>query len=147
MVIRVDLICSDRGLRCAASDDIPAGSARIQPTVLGFNGCGGYHRAGSSTHRGNVVGTDGRCNSRTGGRYCRIDVVFCHVAHPAAVWGGHLASRYSPCATQIRTDVVEHRVPPGNVFGGRSEEHTSELQSRGHLVCRLLLEKKNKLST
>src|SRR5437870_13295738 len=28
----------------------------------------------------------------------------------------------------------------------RSEEHTSELQSRGHLVCRLLLEKK-KIST
>src|SRR2546429_837692 len=29
----------------------------------------------------------------------------------------------------------------------RSEEHTSELQSRLHLVCRLLLEKKKKLST
>src|SRR5437870_8147035 len=28
----------------------------------------------------------------------------------------------------------------------RSEEHTSELQSRGHLVCRLLLEKKNLIS-
>src|SRR2546422_3041061 len=28
-------------------------------------------------------------------------------------------------------------------FGARSEEHTSELQSRLHLVCRLLLEKKN----
>src|SRR2546422_3303006 len=28
--------------------------------------------------------------------------------------------------------------------GPRSEEHTSELQSRLHLVCRLLLEKKNK---
>src|SRR5439155_25718552 len=27
----------------------------------------------------------------------------------------------------------------------RSEEHTSELQSRGHLVCRLLLEKKKKV--
>src|SRR5690625_2715562 len=27
--------------------------------------------------------------------------------------------------------------------GGRSEEHTSEIQSRGHLVCRLLLEKEN----
>src|SRR5690625_5916485 len=27
--------------------------------------------------------------------------------------------------------------------GERSEEHTSELQSRGHLVCRLLLVKKN----
>src|SRR5215510_12019804 len=33
------------------------------------------------------------------------------------------------------SDVVDHC---------RSEEHTSELQSRGHLVCRLLLEKKKK---
>src|SRR3989442_10241380 len=32
-----------------------------------------------------------------------------------------------------------HAVHPGH---GRSEEHTSELQSRPHLVCRLLLEKK-----
>src|SRR2546429_5366565 len=30
----------------------------------------------------------------------------------------------------------------GTVTGRRSEEHTSELQSRLHLVCRLLLEKK-----
>src|SRR5439155_12814574 len=30
----------------------------------------------------------------------------------------------------------------GRVPEERSEEHTSELQSRGHLVCRLLLEKK-----
>src|SRR5437870_4266533 len=30
----------------------------------------------------------------------------------------------------------------GSVHPKRSEEHTSELQSRGHLVCRLLLEKK-----
>src|SRR5690554_1117980 len=30
------------------------------------------------------------------------------------------------------------------LFGERSEEHTSELQSRPHLVCRLLLEKKKK---
>src|SRR5436305_7047296 len=29
-------------------------------------------------------------------------------------------------------------------YGLRSEEHTSELQSRPHLVCRLLLEKKKK---
>src|SRR5687768_17743984 len=33
-----------------------------------------------------------------------------------------------------------HGDPAGTV--GRSEEHTSELQSRLHLVCRLLLEKK-----
>src|SRR5437870_8624465 len=31
--------------------------------------------------------------------------------------------------------------------GNRSEEHTSELQSRGHLVCRLLLEKKKRRPT
>src|SRR5690625_6244821 len=33
--------------------------------------------------------------------------------------------------------------PPVSHSQQRSEEHTSELQSRGHLVCRLLLEKKN----
>src|SRR3712207_7195686 len=33
-----------------------------------------------------------------------------------------------------------------HVVGQRSEEHTSELQSRQYLVCRLLLEKKNKLT-
>src|SRR5258708_24457530 len=32
----------------------------------------------------------------------------------------------------------------GSLGGGRSEEHTSELQSPDHLVCRLLLEKKKK---
>src|SRR3712207_8630471 len=32
--------------------------------------------------------------------------------------------------------------PPVAGQGGRSEEHTSELQSRQYLVCRLLLEKK-----
>src|SRR5947209_11990677 len=31
----------------------------------------------------------------------------------------------------------------GCLIGGRSEEHTSELQSRQYLVCRLLLEKNN----
>src|SRR5437870_10351760 len=33
--------------------------------------------------------------------------------------------------------------PVATAAAQRSEEHTSELQSRGHLVCRLLLEKKN----
>src|SRR2546428_9309399 len=41
-------------------------------------------------------------------------------------------------------DVVELAVGQGHEFvlGQRSEEHTSELQSRSDLVCRLLLEKK-----
>src|SRR5436309_9369100 len=33
---------------------------------------------------------------------------------------------------------------PFAIYAGRSEEHTSELQSRENLVCRLLLEKKNR---
>src|SRR5687768_18286994 len=36
------------------------------------------------------------------------------------------------------------RASPPQAIDDRSEEHTSELQSRLHLVCRLLLEKKNK---
>src|SRR5690554_3887166 len=35
-----------------------------------------------------------------------------------------------------------HKTWPQCISLGRSEEHTSELQSRPHLVCRLLLEKK-----
>src|SRR3712207_7097916 len=35
--------------------------------------------------------------------------------------------------------------PAGSASRGRSEEHTSELQSRQYLVCRLLLEKKKKI--
>src|SRR5690625_6638117 len=36
--------------------------------------------------------------------------------------------------------------PEKRVIYRRSEEHTSELQSRGHLVCRLLLEKTNHMT-
>src|SRR5687768_17845083 len=44
----------------------------------------------------------------------------------------------------VETTVQATRAPSGLwlAFGARSEEHTSELQSRLHLVCRLLLEKK-----
>src|SRR5439155_7094622 len=47
-------------------------------------------------------------------------------------------------ATNGRIDVMfDDRSYSGNAqVDVRSEEHTSELQSRGHLVCRLLLEKK-----
>src|SRR5207253_4428296 len=50
----------------------------------------------------------------------------------------------SPARRRPRPDVGE-RVDDqlaAHALDDRSEEHTSELQSRGHLVCRLLLEKK-----
>src|SRR5437870_9577417 len=43
-----------------------------------------------------------------------------------------------------RKEIRVSRPVPRNSLR-RSEEHTSELQSRGHLVCRLLLEKKKKM--
>src|SRR5690625_6973118 len=45
---------------------------------------------------------------------------------------------------QMEGFVVLNNIPL-TAEGSRSEEHTSELQSRGHLVCRLLLEKKKEL--
>src|SRR5206468_9802143 len=61
--------------------------------------------------------------------------------------------RLTPSEVRGIEDMVtspEYRhVPTGTLAvlaqrpGGRSEEHTSELQSRSDLVCRLLLEKKN----
>src|SRR5439155_16397810 len=46
-------------------------------------------------------------------------------------------------STLIRIEVIDELA---RAAARRSEEHTSELQSRGHLVCRLLLEKKKKKS-
>src|SRR5690606_21816611 len=44
----------------------------------------------------------------------------------------------------VRNDLRTQLLVLGQVIGRRSEEHTSELQSRENLVCRLLLEKKKK---
>src|SRR5690625_2296745 len=47
-------------------------------------------------------------------------------------------------AVVLGIDTEKERISLGiKQLEGRSEEHTSELQSRGHLVCRLLLAKKN----
>src|SRR5690625_5341374 len=51
-----------------------------------------------------------------------------------------IATHDSAAVDRMRRRVVE--LVNGVVVRDRSEEHTSELQSRGHLVCRLLLEKK-----
>src|SRR5215216_7733059 len=54
-----------------------------------------------------------------------------------------------PYTTLFRSRTSDRRPGPGRERAGcgrrmRSEEHTSELQSPDHLVCRLLLEKKKK---
>src|SRR2546422_1356950 len=58
--------------------------------------------------------------------------------------GEELGERVHRRFAQQRID-IEHRDSGPELYHqtvGRSEEHTSELQSRLHLVCRLLLEKK-----
>src|SRR5690625_6911501 len=52
-------------------------------------------------------------------------------------WTGGAMNWNTMCADCHSTNLKQNYFP-------RSEEHTSELQSRGHLVCRLLLEKKKK---
>src|SRR5437870_8009427 len=54
-----------------------------------------------------------------------------------------IASGTEPDAVILsRSLTASERCAPTAGISTRSEEHTSELQSRGHLVCRLLLEKK-----
>src|SRR3712207_8756315 len=68
----------------------------------------------------------------------RVDVARCRQSDATADRGG-----------QIGEDVAEEIVRDDHVEARgirRSEEHTSELQSRQYLVCRLLLEKKNTIS-
>src|SRR3989442_4802157 len=48
---------------------------------------------------------------------------------------------------RIKKNKKKHHKNLNFGFFIRSEEHTSELQSRPHLVCRLLLEKKNNTTT
>src|SRR5436309_4694213 len=48
----------------------------------------------------------------------------------------------STCATSARAASVKSPLSACSCCSARSEEHTSELQSRENLVCRLLLEKK-----
>src|SRR3712207_8807039 len=66
---------------------------------------------------------------------CRADPPDSH-RPTARRWSSRRGARSRP---RTSTGPVSGR----SVRSGRSEEHTSELQSRQYLVCRLLLEKKN----
>src|SRR5690554_7414690 len=67
------------------------------------------------------------------------------LSNPVTFWLSlsRVSSRLEPIkpATPVISQVLGCR---GSCSRSRSEEHTSELQSRPHLVCRLLLEKKKK---
>src|SRR5258708_15026292 len=82
-------------------------------------------------------------------RPCRISASDSRtaVAAAASLRVPRLATSFSNSSASARFSVTT--LAPENralaeEFEKRSEEHTSELQSPDHLVCRLLLEKKNK---
>src|SRR3989442_6045916 len=77
---------------------------------------------------------------------CEVEIALAHralhvgnrVAHHATQSGLRLGSVHDLLDGRVHQPAVEHSMIV------RSEEHTSELQSRPHLVCRLLLEKKKR---
>src|SRR5439155_25884286 len=69
------------------------------------------------------------------------------VVRMAVRYGTYRKGVFLNTGSGFTRDVSASYAVPDEPFvwnGVRSEEHTSELQSRGHLVCRLLLEKKKK---
>src|SRR5438309_6405303 len=67
-----------------------------------------------------------------------------HDALPICTSRGSTAPAPVPCWHPECRSRRSRRIPCAGSAGTRSEEHTSELQSQFHLVCRLLLEKKKK---
>src|SRR5258708_22814128 len=98
------------------------------------------------------LGEDGRLLRVVLGLAQRVDgqagVATDRVAEPGEAGLGGIGERRRD-RLEARTPEGGHRdlgVRPDLRFVHRSEEHTSELQSPDHLVCRLLLEKKKKIS-
>src|SRR5207244_12723442 len=65
---------------------------------------------------------------------------------PARIWRRPAPARHPtmPCSRPAQGAAAPEWSAQGLTRSPRSEEHTSELQSPDHLVCRLLLEKKKK---
>src|SRR5690625_6347923 len=95
-----------------------------------------------------------RCVVELADAHCDVLAYACLVAIMAQGNGYH---KVSQCRLEDAVKTTGVEIPVINSAGAlvdslkeynfnkvRSEEHTSELQSRGHLVCRLLLEKKNR---
>src|SRR5439155_8937796 len=90
-----------------------------------------------------------RRRSRTAGLPVGGNRARCSGGHRAPPGGSWASSTARTPSSRLRGPGTTRGLRPGDSpssspEGVRSEEHTSELQSRGHLVCRLLLEKKKR---
>src|SRR3989449_6275543 len=82
-----------------------------------------------------------RCSRDWSSDVCSSDLAHLNISGVSG-----LATKTS--AVEFLLGSIFQHFPPhkGRVAAGRSEEHTSELQSRLHIVCRLLLEKKKNIT-
>src|SRR5258708_17454531 len=71
---------------------------------------------------------------------CEINPILTAICREGAFALGHTRKNLPPSASQ--SSLMRFNTDTGLSKCSRSEEHTSELQSPDHLVCRLLLEKK-----
>src|SRR5690554_7308335 len=106
-------------------------------------------------HRHVDLGIFGRGHAQYGGTALgQRGIRICDANHSGAVFPSHLGDFDGFLGTASvgyqHDDIADlaaggdHALHQRVVVAHRSEEHTSELQSRPHLVCRLLLEKKKK---
>src|SRR5947209_17353020 len=118
------LVLAVRPSESVARDDAPSrgGGVVVLPALLhGPSARGRDAEAGAAA----LVGV------HAGGRDLSVDAL-----------RGSAARRHGSVAEEARREEAPDRLELGGLSPSRSEEHTSELQSRQYLVCRLLLEKK-----
>src|SRR5439155_2698810 len=130
-VIAVDL----KSMFLATQAAVPAMTRRGAGAVIcvsSIAGLRGYGRTAYATAEAGVIGFVRSVAVQLGPKGIRVNAIA-----PGPVW--------TPMVQDLGPDARERRgrgPGPSASTRDRSEEHTSELQSRGHLVCRLLLEKK-----
>src|SRR3712207_74099 len=134
--------------RCGRRRSAPA--PRRSSSSTSWSGCGAAARGGCWPRSGAPLDLDALLAAL--GRVHRLGLVLLDPQR-LAVGGLELAVELLDRPLQAGDGVVAERpalpdpVEDAAVVAGRSEEHTSELQSRQYLVCRLLLEKKKHIDT
>src|SRR5712664_2977672 len=119
------------------------------PIVASVSSCRGDSTTSSLAPRGLIMSnmpTPSRTSSHSIRKYASGSGTT-RMVHPgpfAVEPSGRYAAISGPVRCSAPGQYAQSVCRGGFAFGRRSEEHTSELQSRSDLVCRLLLEKKKK---
>src|SRR5690606_31523443 len=127
---------------CTGGDNpysTPYGGVRVHPKTNGSR----FYRSDIS---GSMCSATSGTSTGTTTNRPQINFTFVEGTPPSCFPPGDLASTItSYTSADISWGTLENAIE--YEYAVRSEEHTSELQSRENLVCRLLLEKKNKHKT